>query len=155
MFRSIRSVYRELDLDYLRVGLRTLKRHAESTIPDELGDDTERARHTEQDGVEVLLGKTVVGEENAGMGVDVRPRVLGLAHLEKNGGDDGVQLADELEQFVLRQVLQGELALSLVARVGLANCTSKAGKKERLLLCQDPVFVGVLTTYGRRDRTGG
>jgi hypothetical protein len=33
--------------------------YAKGTVPDELGDDTERARDTEQDGVEVLLVEAV------------------------------------------------------------------------------------------------
>lgn len=55
------------------------------------------------------------------MGINVRPRVLGLAGLEENFGDDLVDLANELEHVVVREVLERELALSGVARVGLAE----------------------------------
>lgn len=51
------------------------------------------------------------------MGVHVGPGVLGLAGLEEDVGDDLVDLADELEEGVLRQVLEGELSLRGVSRV--------------------------------------
>jgi hypothetical protein len=58
-----------------RVRLGSLEGHTESSVPDELRDDTEGSGDTEQDGVEVLLVETVVGEEDTGVGVDVGPRV--------------------------------------------------------------------------------
>ena len=45
------------------------------------------------------------------MRVHVRPRVLRLAGLEQYGGDDLVNLADELEERVVGQVFQRKLAL--------------------------------------------
>lgn len=62
-----------------RERLGALEGHAEGTVPDELRGDTEGARDTEQDGVEVLLVETVVGEEDAGVGVDVGPGVCGMS----------------------------------------------------------------------------
>ena len=53
------------------------------------------------------------------MGVHVGPGVLHLAGLHEDRGHDGVELADQLEHLVLGQVLEGELALAGVARVGL------------------------------------
>jgi hypothetical protein len=44
-------------------------------------------------------------EENTGVGVDVREGVLGLAVLSEDARGDLVDLADELEHGVLRQVL--------------------------------------------------
>jgi hypothetical protein len=58
-----------------RVRLGPLKGHTESSVPDELRDDTESSGNTEQDGVEVLLGKTVVGKEDTRVGVDIGPWV--------------------------------------------------------------------------------
>ena len=55
------------------------------------------------------------------MRVDVRPGVLRLAGLEENAGDDVEHLVDELEHLVVGEVLEGELALRHVARVGLAE----------------------------------
>lgn len=93
----------------------------EGTIPDELSSNTERTGYTKQHGVELHLMKTVVGQESTRMGVDIRPRVLRLASLKKDVRDDVVDLADELEERVLGEVLESELALSSVAGVGLAQ----------------------------------
>jgi hypothetical protein len=57
------------------VRLGPLEGHAEGSVPDELGDDTEGSRDTEQDGVEVLLVEAVVGEEDTRVGVDIGPGV--------------------------------------------------------------------------------
>lgn len=58
-----------------RERLGALEGHAEGTVPDELGGDTEGTRDTEEDGVEVLLVEAVVGEEDTRVGVDVGPGV--------------------------------------------------------------------------------
>ena len=93
----------------------------EGTVPDELGSNTERTRDTEEDGVEVHLVETVVRQENTGVRIDVRPGVLRLAGLEEDARDDVVDLVDELEERVFGEVLESELALRHVARVGLAE----------------------------------
>lgn len=53
------------------------------------------------------------------VGVDVRPWVLRLASLDKDVSDGFVDLADELEERLVREVLESELALSDVAGVVL------------------------------------
>jgi hypothetical protein len=58
-----------------RERLGALEGHAEGTVPDELGRDTEGTRDTEEDGVEVLLVEAVVGEEDTRVSVDVGPGV--------------------------------------------------------------------------------
>ena len=55
------------------------------------------------------------------MGIYIGPWVLGLALLQENAGDDLVELGHELEEFVIGQVLEGELALALVAGISLAE----------------------------------
>ena len=98
-----------------------LDRGTDGTVDDKLGKDTERAGHTEEDGVVALLGEAVVLEEDTGVGVDVGVRVLGLAVLGENARSDLVDLADELEHGVVGQVLLGEFALGDVTGVGLAE----------------------------------
>lgn len=93
----------------------------DGTVNDKLGKDTERAGYTEEDGVVVLLSEAVVLEEDTGVGVDVGVGVLGLAVLGENTRGDLVDLADELEHWVIGKVLLGELALGNVAGVGLAE----------------------------------
>jgi hypothetical protein len=51
-----------------------------------LGKDTNGAGDTEEDGVVVLLNETVVLEEDTGVGIDVRPWVLGLSVLSQDTG---------------------------------------------------------------------
>lgn len=46
---------------------------------------------------------------------------LGLAGLEENVGDDLVDLSNELEERVIRQVLEGKLSLGSVSGVGLSE----------------------------------
>jgi len=52
-----------------------------STIPDELSSNTECSRDTEENGVEVHLSQTVVGQQSSRVCVDIGPRVLSLSSL--------------------------------------------------------------------------
>lgn len=60
-------------------------------------------------------------EQATSVRVDVGVGVLGLTVLGEDAGRDLVDLGDELEEGVLRQVLQRELALRSVARIGLTQ----------------------------------
>ena len=95
-----------------------------------------------------------MGEEDTRVGIDVGPGVLGLASLEEDVRNKVVDLADELEHLVIRQVLQGEFTLSSVARIGLAedgvtvtgdNLASLQGAPDVLL---DSLVSGVFTDLG-------
>lgn len=55
------------------------------------------------------------------MSIHIGPRVLGLAVLQQDGGHHVVQLGHQLEERIIGKVLQGELALAGVARIGLAQ----------------------------------
>lgn len=77
----------------------------DGAVDDELGKDTNGARNTEEDGVVVGLGETVVLEEDTRVGVDVGEGVLGLAVLGEDAGRDLVDLANELEHGVLGHLL--------------------------------------------------
>jgi hypothetical protein len=67
--------------------LGSLEGHTEGSVPDELGDNTECSRDTEEDGVEVLLVETVaslsvvfwlvdlLSEEDTRVGIDIGPGV--------------------------------------------------------------------------------
>lgn len=86
---------------------------------DELRGNSKRPRNSEQDSVEALLLEAVVRKKNTRVGINVRPRVLGLSSLKEDVGHERVELADQLEKLVVRQVLERELSLGLVSRVGL------------------------------------
>lgn len=49
--------------------------YTESSVPDELRNNTKGTGDTEEDGVEVLLVETVVSKEDTRVGVDVGPGV--------------------------------------------------------------------------------
>lgn len=102
-------------------GLGTLNGGADSAVNDELGEDTNGAGDTKEDGVVVGLGEAVVLEEDTGVGVDVGEGVLGLAVLGQDAGGNLVDLADKLEHGVVGHVGLGKGALSHVARVSLAE----------------------------------
>lgn len=51
------------------------------------------------------------------MSVDIRPGVLGFTSLEEDIGSNLVNLTDELEQGVIRKMLQGEFSLGSVTRI--------------------------------------
>eukprot|EP00963_Diacronema_lutheri_P011688 scaffold1431_cov346-Pavlova_lutheri.AAC.33 len=65
------------------------------------------------------MGDPVVLQENSTVGVHVGPGVLHLACLLQDPGDHLVQLGYQLEHGIIRQVLEGKLALAGVPRVGL------------------------------------
>lgn len=101
--------------------LRSLQRHAQGTVPEDLRQSTHSTGDTEEHSVVLVLLEAVVPQEDAGVGVDVRVRVLGLAVLSEDTRHDVVDGVDDLEERVVRQVLQGELALALVTRISLAQ----------------------------------
>jgi len=78
------------------VGVRSFDGHAEGSAPNLSGRHTESARDTEQDGVVVVLGETVVHEEGTGATVYVGPGVLNLTSGSEDFGDDLVVGFDEL-----------------------------------------------------------
>ena len=94
---------------------------AQRPIPGDVGQRPDGATDAEQHRVEGVLGDAVVPLDHAGLGVDVGPGVLGLAVLHQHVGRHLVDHVDHLEQRVVRQVLQAELPLRRVARVGLAQ----------------------------------
>lgn len=57
----------ELGVSLGAEGLGTLDRSTESTVNDDLRKDTKGTRNTEENGVVVGLGKTIVLEENTGV----------------------------------------------------------------------------------------
>jgi hypothetical protein len=102
-------------------GLGTLDWRANGTVNDELGQDTESTRNTEEHGVVVLLGETIVLQQDTRVGVDVGVWVLGLSVLGEDAGGDLVDLADELEHWVVGKMLLRKFTLGDVAGIGLAE----------------------------------
>ena len=59
----------------------------------------------------------IVGQEDARVGINIRPRIFGPTSFQKNVGRDLVDLTDHLEERVIRKVLEREFALGGVTRV--------------------------------------
>ena len=71
-------------------------------------------------------------EQHAAVGVHVGVGVLRLAVLSQHSGHDVVDGVHDLEERVVRQVLESELALALVAGVRLAqHGVTVAGKSKQ------------------------
>jgi hypothetical protein len=93
--------------------LGTLKGVAQTAVPSDVGHAAQCAAYTEQYGVEVILGQTVVHLDNAGLCVNVRPRVLGLAVLSQNARSNFKDLGDNFEQRVVFKARGVEAELTL------------------------------------------
>jgi hypothetical protein len=87
--KSLVLVTEHLDQVVSGVGLWSLQGHTECTVPAELRKDTESTGDTEEDSVVVLLDKTVVLEENARVGINIGPGVLGLSVFSQDTGLKG------------------------------------------------------------------
>ena len=67
-------------------------------------------------------------EKDSAVGVNVGVRILSLSVLCQNSWHDRVDGVDDLEEFVVRHVLEGKLSLACVSGVRLAqNSMSVAG----------------------------
>eukprot|EP00050_Salpingoeca_kvevrii_P005737 m.285352 g.285352 ORF g.285352 m.285352 type:complete len:487 (+) comp11360_c0_seq1:18-1478(+) len=116
-------------LETLRAhALGALDGEAESAVPGERGEDTKSTRDAKENGVVVHLLEAVVLEEDARVGIDIGPWVLGLALLEEDWRNNLVEASNELDKLVALHVLEGKLALAHVAGVGDAkNSVAIAG----------------------------
>lgn len=94
---------------------------SKSSVPDQAGENTESARDTEENGVVLVLSESVVLKEDTTVGINVGPWVLGLSVLSKDWWSDFVDLRDELEEWVVGQVLLSEFTLACVARISLSK----------------------------------
>lgn len=102
-------------------GVGALDGQTEGTAPYLSRHDTEGTRDSEEDGVVIMLGKTVVHEEGTRAAIDIGPWVLDLASSVEALGDLLVVSLDELDKVVVVNVLVRELKLADKARIGLAE----------------------------------
>ena len=114
-------------------GLGPLQRHTQSSVPNELGSNTQSSGNTKENGVVVLLGESVSRQQDTRVGIDVGPGVLGLAGLQQDVGGDLVDLGNELEELVIGNVLESEFSLGSVSGVSLSeNGVSVSGNDTSL-----------------------
>ena len=64
-----------------------------------LAEHPNGARDTKQNRIEVLLLHVVVLEEDAAVGVDIRPRILDFSGRQKNIRHHLVQFGDQLQKY--------------------------------------------------------
>jgi hypothetical protein len=77
--KNLVLVTEHLDQVVNGVALWSLQGHTECTVPAELRKVTEGTGDTEEDSVVALLDKTVVLKENARVGINIGPGILGLS----------------------------------------------------------------------------
>ena len=78
-----RAAWHKVRHPFEDVEVKVILTSTEGTVPDELGSNTERTGDTEENGVEVHLVETVVGQEDTRVSIDVGPGVLGLSSLQR------------------------------------------------------------------------
>lgn len=115
------NVLHQLNVLFGGEGLWSLNWGTKTTVNDQLRQDTEGSRNTKQNGVEGLLSQTVVLQQDTRVGVHIWPWVLGLTVLGQHTWSNLVDVRNQLEQVVVRHVLQGKLSLSSVTRVSLSQ----------------------------------
>lgn len=126
----------ELLQGWCRVGLGAFDGQTKSTIPDQRGQHTEGTRNTEHDCVVVHFLQVVVLQEDTGVSIYIWPGVLDLAELGENWWHDLVDGGHEMEQGIVGQVLEGELALAFVTWIGFAeNSVTVAGNNLARFQC--------------------
>ncbi len=93
-----------------------------------MGKGTDGSADSEQDRIVLELSKSIVPQQDTRVGIYIRVRVGNLSVFLQNAGHDRVNGVDNLEQFVVGHVLQGEFSLAGVTRVGLSqNSMSVSG----------------------------
>lgn len=102
-------------------GFRAFDWQSQGAIPDERSQHTKGTGHAEQHGVVVHLLQSVVLQQDTGVGIYIWPWVLDLAEFGQDWGHDLVDVGHQLEQGIVWQMLQGELALASVTRIGLSQ----------------------------------
>jgi len=100
---------------------RSLEWQSKCTIPVQLAQPTDGTGNSEEDGVVLILGESIVPEKYSRVGVDVRVWVGCLSMFGQDVGHDTVDGVDDLEQFVIGHVLQCKFPLAGVTRVGLTE----------------------------------
>lgn len=89
--------------------------------PDHLGQATKSSRDSEENGVVLHLGHTVVLKQDAGVSVYIWPWVLGFTLGEKDIWNHFVDLGDQFEHIVVWEMFERELSLASVPWVGLSE----------------------------------
>mmetsp|Transcript_29586 Transcript_29586/g.46467 ORF Transcript_29586/g.46467 Transcript_29586/m.46467 type:complete len:331 (+) Transcript_29586:271-1263(+) len=96
-----------------------LQRQSQSPIPIQLAQTTHSPRHTKQHGVILILGESIMPQQHSRMRIDIGIRVGNLPMLRQNTRHYGINRFDNLEQWIIRHVLQSKLTLAGVTRIRL------------------------------------
>ena len=111
----------ELHQTFSAVRLGAFERKSHASGPDELRQASESAGNTEENSVVAHFSHTEVLEKDTGVGINVRPWVLGFSLFEKDVRSDLVEVRNEFEHWIIGEVLEGEFTLASVARISLTK----------------------------------
>lgn len=102
------------------VRVRSFNRHAESSGPNLSGGDSESTGDTEQDGVVIVLGETVVHQKSTRSTVYVGPGVLNFTSGSEHFWDNLIVGLNELNQVRSLDKFIGEVEFTDKTRIGLS-----------------------------------
>mmetsp|Transcript_25494 Transcript_25494/g.42073 ORF Transcript_25494/g.42073 Transcript_25494/m.42073 type:complete len:359 (+) Transcript_25494:70-1146(+) len=96
-----------------------LQRQSQCPIPIQLAQTTHSPRHTKQHGVILILGESIMPQQHSRMRIDIGIRVGNLPMLRQNTRHDRINRFHNLEQGIIRHMLQPKLTLTSVSRIRL------------------------------------
>mmetsp|Transcript_5374 Transcript_5374/g.11360 ORF Transcript_5374/g.11360 Transcript_5374/m.11360 type:complete len:296 (-) Transcript_5374:538-1425(-) len=96
-----------------------LQRQSQCPIPIQLAQTTHSPRHTKQHSVILILGESIMPQQHSRMRIHIRIRIGNLTMLRQNSRHYGINRLHNLEQRIIRHVLQPKLTLARITRIRL------------------------------------
>jgi hypothetical protein len=93
----------------------------ESSSPEQVGHATEGSGDSEDDGVVVEFGHTVMVQQDTGVGINIGPGVLDFTEVLKDGGNDIVDSLAEFDEGIVLDVFNGEFSLMDISGVSVSE----------------------------------
>ena len=118
---SVGVVLGEILQPLRRVTLGPFQRQSQRPVPVQLTQPPHGPANAEQYRVILVLGEAVVPKQHAAVRIDVRVRIRHLPVFLQHAGHHRVDGIYDLEERIVGHVLQSELALARVSRIGLAQ----------------------------------
>lgn len=109
----LKMISSQLSIHLLKCGrgerLGSFQWQTERSVPNELWQDSESTGNSKEDGIVILLSQFVVLQEDTRVGIHVGVWVLCLSVLSQHTWSDLVDGADQVEERIIRQVLESKL----------------------------------------------
>ncbi len=93
----------------------------ESSSPEQVGHATEGSGDSEDDGVVVEFGHTVMVQQDTGVGINIGPGVLDFTEVLKDGGNDVVDGLAKFDEGIVLDVFNGEFSLMDISGVSVSK----------------------------------